>query len=139
MKIGFDAALGVHPSALMLRAQRTEVLANNIANADTPHFKARDIDFKAALAEQTQSLRGADTHGPERLRTTHDAHLGGPGRPGAAPDLLYRTPELPSLDGNTVDGHVEQAEFANNHLQFMASLRFVNSRFQGMLSAIKGE
>lgn len=135
MKIGFDAALGVHPAALKLRAQRTEVLSNNIANADTPNFKARDIDFKTALAEQTRTA-GND---PAALRTTSTRHIGSPGAGGGQPELLYRTPEMPSLDGNTVDGHVEQAEFANNTLQFMASLRFVNGKFKGMMTAIKGE
>lgn len=133
MKIGFDAALGIHPDALALRARRTEVLANNLANADTPNFKARDIDFKSVLASQTQQAEGAG-----RLRTTHAHHLDtAPMTADAA--LKYRNPTLPSLDGNTVDGHVEQAEFANNQLNFMASLRFLDGRFKGMLSAIKGE
>jgi len=133
MKIGFEAALGVHPDALTLRGKRTEVLANNLANADTPNFKARDIDFKAVLAAQTQASEHAG-----RLRTTHANHI----EPAASmPDaeLMYRNPTLPSLDGNTVDSHTEQAEFANNQVQFMASLRFLDGKFKGMTSAIKGE
>lgn len=133
MKIGFDAALGIHPDALALRARRTEVLANNMANADTPNFKARDIDFKSVLASQTQQAEGA---GP--LRTTHASHLATAPMTADA-TLKYRNPTLPSLDGNTVDGHVEQAEFANNQLNFIASLRFLDGKFKGMLSAIKGE
>lgn len=133
MKIGFDAALGIHPDALALRARRTEVLANNLANADTPNFKARDIDFKSVLAAQTQQGEGAG-----RLRTTHANHLDTTPMTAEA-QLKYRNPTLPSLDGNTVDGHVEQAEFANNQLNFMASLRFLDGKFKGMLSAIKGE
>jgi flagellar basal-body rod protein FlgB len=133
MKIGFDSALGVHPAALALRARRTEVLANNVANADTPNFKARDIDFKAVLASQSQ---GAEHTG--RLRTTHTRHIDVTPLD-AQEDLKYRNPMLPSLDGNTVDGHVEQAAFADNTVQFMASLRFLDSKFKGLMSAIKGE
>lgn len=133
MKIGFDAALGIHPDALALRARRTEVLANNMANADTPNFKARDIDFKTALAQQT---RGGEI--PGALRQTHAEHLAAARGTGSA-DLLYRTPTLPSLDGNTVDGHVEQSEFADNSLNFLASLRFLDGRFKSLVTAIKGE
>lgn len=132
-RIGFDAALGVHPAALALRARRTEVLANNLANADTPNFKARDIDFKAVLAAQTGA---ADQAGG--LRTTSARHIQ-PSAPVAEGELLFRNPTLPSLDGNTVETHVEQAEFANNTVQFLASLRFVDGRFQGMRTAISGE
>lgn len=133
MKIGFDAALGVHPAALTLRSKRTEVLANNIANADTPNFKARDVDFKAVLAAQTQENAGQQT-----LRTTNSRHFATTPLSADA-ELKYRNPTLPSLDGNTVESHVEQAEFADNTVQFMASLRFLDGKFRGMLSAIKGE
>lgn len=133
MKIGFDAALGIHPDALNLRARRTELLANNMANADTPNFKARDIDFKAVLAAQGEAMEPG-----ERLRTTHGRHLQTTRSPASA-DLMYRTPTLPSLDGNTVDGHVEQAEFADNTVHFLASLRFVDAKFKGLMTAIKGE
>lgn len=133
MKIGFDAALGVHPAALTLRSKRTEVLANNIANADTPNFKARDVDFKAVLAAQAQENAGSQT-----LRTTNSRHFATTPL-NADAELKYRNPTLPSLDGNTVESHVEQAEFADNTVQFMASLRFLDGKFRGMLSAIKGE
>ncbi|MFW6093487.1 MAG: flagellar basal body rod protein FlgB [Pseudomonadota bacterium] len=134
MTIGFDAALGVHPSALTLRAHRTEVLANNVANADTPNYKARDFDFKAALAAETGTTPQQGT-----MRTTHSAHIGAGGEGAGAPDLEYRIPTLPSLDGNTVDAHVEQSEFADNTLNFMASMRFLDGKFKGLLTAIKGE
>ncbi len=118
----------------MLRARRTEVLANNIANADTPNFKARDIDFKAALAAE---LQGSES--PGRLRATHARHISEASAGAAGDELMYRNPLLPSLDGNTVDGHVEQAEFANNTLHFMASMRFLDGKFKGLMTAIKGE
>lgn len=108
-----------------------EIIANNIANADTPNYKARDIPFETMLREATE--------GPSvSLTTTHPRHLSTPAR-GAEASLLYRIPMLPSIDGNTVDGHVEQAEFASNALQFQASLRFLNGKFRGLITAIRGE
>ena len=131
MKISFENALGPQPAALELRSLRTQIIANNIANADTPNYKARDIPFETMLREATQVSTGS-------MAATHPGHFGA-----AAPDvqetLLYRVPMLPSIDGNTVDGHVEQAEFADNALHFQASLRFLNGKFRGLISAIRGE
>ncbi len=131
MKISFENALGPHPAALKLRSLRMETIANNIANADTPNFKARDIPFETMLREATVGRSSS-------LTTTHPRHLDDSKRDGEA-GLLYRIPVLPSIDGNTVDGHVEQAAFANNALQFQASLRFLNGSFRGLISAIRGE
>jgi len=133
MKIGIDAALGIHPDALALRARRTEILANNMANADTPNFKARDIDFKQAMASVTSGNEG------QGIRTTHARHIAQSQSGAADAQLGYRTPVLPSLDGNTVDGHIEQSEMASNNMHLLASLRFVDSRFKGLTTAIKGE
>ena len=130
MPLSFDHALGAHEHALMLKARRAEVLGSNLANADTPNFKARDLDFRAALQQ-------AQSSGFE-LQTTHHRHL-----PAANkrhyPELLYRIPEQPSVDGNTVDSRVEQAEFAENALEYQASLTFLSKKFNGMRAAIKGE
>jgi len=135
VKIGFEAALGVHPEALKLRAQRMEVLANNIANADTPNYKARDIDFRDVLA---QRLGEAGT-GDAPVARTHSRHLAtAPSRP-FSESLQYRNPLLPSLDGNTVDSNMEKTTFADNTLQLQASLRFLDGRFKGLMTAIKGE
>ena len=134
MKIGIDNALGVHPQALLLRAQRTEVLARNIANADTPGYKARDIDFNAVLKAQT--ARGNDTASMAR---TQDAHINDPAAAPAETRMQYRLPLMPSLDGNTVEAQVEQAEFAQNSMQYMASLRLLNGKLKGLMTAIKGE
>jgi len=134
LKIGIDNALGVHPQALLLRAQRTEVLARNIANADTPGYKARDIDFNAVLKAQT--ARGNDTASMAR---THDAHINDPAAAPAETRMQYRLPLMPSLDGNTVEAQVEQAEFAQNSMQYMASLRLLNGKLKGLMTAIKGE
>jgi flagellar basal-body rod protein FlgB len=131
MPISFDSALGSHEAALKIRARRSELLASNLANADTPNYKARDIDFKAALQQSLDSPLPLETSNPSHIQL---AGLDQPGGP-----LLYRVPSQPSLDGNTVDEQVEQAAFAENALRYQASLRFLSGRFQGLLTAIKGE
>lgn len=140
MKIGFDNALGPHAHALQLRADRTTVLARNIANADTPGYLAKDMDFKSELARRLGETNNT-TQASLSLRTTQPDHLS-PAREAQTlnPDVLkYRTPLMPSFDGNTVDVQTEQAEFAQNNLQFQASLRFLDSKFKSMISALKGE
>jgi flagellar basal-body rod protein FlgB len=132
MAISFASALGVHEQALLIREQRAELLANNLANADTPGFKARDLDYRALVRQAMQGLQG------EEPRRTNARHLGsGSGVPGG--DLLYRTPMQPSLDGNTVDSDIETAQFARNALDFQASLTFLQSKFRGINTALKGE
>ncbi len=132
MAITFDKALGIHPQALLLRTQRAEVLANNIANADTPNYKARDIDFKSLLAGETERSRMAIT----RTQAGHQTSLLEPDYSG---DLQYRIPSQPSIDGNTVDMQEEQAEYVRNAMAFQASFTFLNRKFSGLTSAIKGE
>ena len=133
MKISLDNALGIHPDALQLRAQRTQMLARNIAHADTPGFKAQDVDFQSALARSVDAQ--AQT---TRVRTTHAGHQE-PTRQIAEGQVKYRLPNMPSLDGNTVDVQAEQARFAENNMQFLASLRFVNGRLNGLMNVIRGE
>lgn len=139
MKIGFENALGPHAHALQLRAERTEVLARNIANADTPGFLARDVDFRAELSRQLESSPAAAT--PDRgLSISNAAHISEQASETPVMSALkYRVPLMPSFDGNTVDVQTEQAEFAENNLQFQASLRFLDGKFKGLLTAIKGE
>lgn len=132
MTINFDNALGVHEDALQLRSRRSEVLANNLANADTPGYKARDIDFKAAL-EQAQGEQ--DGMG---LEASHGAHMSGSGGEGG-PELMYRNPSQPSIDGNTVDSQVEMSKYTENSMDFQASFQFLNSSIKGLKQAIKGE
>lgn len=136
MTISFEKALGIHVDALALRARRTELLAANIANADTPNYKARDIDFRTVLKEQ---VAGGGVG--QRLATTQQHHIGTPGAGAGQFDtaLQYRVPHQPSVDGNTVESQVEQAEFARNALQYQASLHFLSNRFKGLVSAIRGE
>jgi len=136
MAISFDKALGIHEKALQFRGQRAEVLANNIANADTPNFKARDLDFASVLAAQAGT--GAATS-PVALARTDSLHISAEGLALADPGLLYRTPSHPSIDQNTVDMQVEQAKYAENAVAFQASFTFLNSKFKGLVSALRGE
>lgn len=131
-----DAQIGVHADALRLRARRGELIANNLANADTPGFKARDVDFRKALAAAGQP------GGALSLSTTNAAHLSH-GANAVLPDgngvVQYRVPMAPALDGNTVDAQVEQAAFAENAVRYQATLSFLNSRFRGLMTAITGQ
>jgi len=124
-----DPVLGVHAYALTLRAQRTEVLAANMANADTPGFKARDFDFGETLARARGSAMV--------LRTSRPQHTGG-GLGRATESLGYRNPYQPSLDGNTVEAEEELARFAENSVGYQASLMFVTGRIRGLRTAITG-
>jgi flagellar basal-body rod protein FlgB len=134
MPLNLDAYLGVHADALKVRGQRTELLARNLANADTPGYKAQDIDFRAALA----AARGAEK--PVAMRATDNQHLAtASGADDAPASLKYRTPLAPSLDGNTVDVQMEQAAFAENAVRFQATLSFLSARFRGLMTAITGQ
>jgi flagellar basal-body rod protein FlgB len=134
MPTKLDSYLGVHAPALKLRSQRTEVLAANLANADTPNYRARDIDFRSALAQA--GAPGAGVH----LATTKTGHIGTGGINGSvAPELKYRVPLAPALDGNTVDTQLEQAAFAENSVRYQATLQFLSSKFRGLMTAITGQ
>jgi flagellar basal-body rod protein FlgB len=126
-----DDAFGIHELALKLRSQRTELLASNLANADTPNYKARDIDFQSVLANY-QAGSGAG------LRTTSERHLGGNGT-GTAPELLYREPMQASVDGNTVDPQVEKSRFMENALNYQATLSFIDGRMKTLKKALGGQ
>jgi flagellar basal-body rod protein FlgB len=146
MAINLDSYLGVHAQALTLEAQRTELLAANLANADTPNYKARDIDFKAALAAAgggTGSSSATSTSGATlATTTTNAAHQGAQSAAGMdaaiGANLKYRVPMAPSLDGNTVDTQLEQAAFAENSVRYQATLTFLNARFKELMTAIVG-
>jgi len=135
MPMNIDQYVGVHAAALDVRAKRGELIANNLANADTPGYQARDIDFRQAMARAS----GGATTGVT-LSTTQSGHIGGATAADAAtnPDLKYRTPLAPALDGNTVDTQIEQAAFAENAVRYQATLTFLNSKFRGLLTAILG-
>ncbi len=133
MSISFESALGIHESALRLRGQRAGVLANNLANIDTPNFKARDLDFKQIL---NQKVTESNTF---NMQATNERHMAVGLAFGEDPDMLYRTPQQPSIDGNTVEDQIEHAEYMKNALAFQASFQFLNSKFQGLKSAIRGD
>jgi len=127
----FDNIFGIHEQALLLHGQRLGVLANNIANADTPNFKARDIDFASVL-----SGAGGETSLP--VSVTNAAHLGANDGGQPSGELLYRNPYQASLDGNTVEMPVEQAAFSENNVRYQASLQFINNQISLLQFAIAG-
>lgn len=133
MTISMSNALGNHEQGLLMRSRRAEVLSNNLANADTPNFKAKDLDFKAAM----QAASSGQSAGQVKVDKTHEGHMQLSGSGGA--DILYRVPSQPSIDGNTVDSQVEIAEFSKNAVEFQASFQFLNAKFKGLTSAIRGE
>lgn len=137
MAINFQTALGIHEQALMVRERRAEVLANNLANVDTPNFKSRDVDFKSVL----QNAVGV-SGGQLSLAATRGNHIGagqGLGQGMRDMQLMYRQPLQPSIDGNTVDEQMEMADFAKNALDYQASLTFLKGKFSGLKQAIRGE
>jgi flagellar basal-body rod protein FlgB len=135
MALNIDSAFGIHAQALVLRSRRSELLAANIANAETPNFKARDFDFQTAL----DRARGERSSTSLALLVSNPAHMNGAGGGAGIGDLLYRVPMQPSIDGNTVDGQLEKAAFAENSLHYMASLQFLNGKISGLMRAIRGE
>lgn len=133
MSLSLDSLLGVHQPALLLRSRRMEMLASNLANADTPNYKARDIDFRAALAQAKAGQASARS-----MVTTHANHIQPGGNPFLGGEPMYRNPMTPSIDGNTVDSQIEKAAFMENAIGYQASLHFLTSKFKGIKNAIKG-
>ncbi len=130
-----DDVLAINQSALRVRAARQELIASNIANADTPNFKARDIDFASAMKA---ALSG--TEAKLAMMTTASKHLtGGDGKTVLGVPLMYRNAAQPSADGNTVDMDVELAQFADNALRYEASVKFVSDDIKRLLSVIQGQ
>ncbi len=121
--------LSVHANALNLRGKRNKILASNIANAATPHFKARDIDFETEMKKREKI---------GDIYVNHDKHFAllSKVRPN---DMLFREPLNPSLDGNTVELAVEQMEFSENVVKYQTTLQFLSNKINGLMSAIRGE
>lgn len=132
MSSPLDKAFGIPAAALQLRSQRTQVLSENLANADTPNFKARDFDFKSAMAQAQGQYAGT-------LTATHGNHIQPGGTSAVQPELLYRTPYAASLDGNTVETQQEQAKFAENTVHYQATLTILGQRINSLVSALRGE
>lgn len=125
-----DQFFGVHGQALQLRSERMGLLASNIANAATPNYKARDLDFAAALSGE-QGLGLARTSAGHLVATRSG--------PSDGPAVRYRQPLQPSLDGNTVELATEQLQFAETALRYRSTIGILNSRIQGLTSALKGD
>jgi flagellar basal-body rod protein FlgB len=137
MPLNLNAYLGIEPDALQVYAQRAEVLAANLANADTPGYLARDIDFRAALA-------AAGSQGsPLQTAATSPGDLAAPSNAGGSVSteqfLKYRVPLAPSLDGNTVSSQMEESKFAQNTVRFQAAVTFLQNRFSELTTAITGQ
>ncbi len=137
-----DAVFGIHAEALAVQRRRMEVLSSNIANADTPGFQARDVDFASVLSAAAKGDATANPGQSANLRTlTTDArHI--PLSFTSSSDgntLAYRVPIQPSVDGNTVDVQVEQGKFADAALHYQASLSFADGRVRGLMTAITGQ
>jgi flagellar basal-body rod protein FlgB len=125
--------LDFHAKSLMLRSQRQQVIASNIANADTPGYVARDFDFAAALKSASGSATGT-------VATTDARHFSSVGaQAGGGPKLGYAVQTQPSQDRNTVDLDRERAAFADNTIRYESTLRFINGHVKTMLSAITGQ
>ncbi|MCW8944285.1 MAG: flagellar basal body rod protein FlgB [Sedimenticola sp.] len=126
-----DKTLGLHAQSLQLHAKRAEVLAGNIANADTPGYKARDFDFREVLRqEQSQTVT---------VRTTHQNHIPLDNGIVSPSEMAYRIPSQPSLDGNTVDSQLEHTAYAENAIQYQTSLRFLNGSISSIKKALTGQ
>lgn len=130
-----DNEMRLTQKALGLRAYRQELLASNIANADTPHYKARDVEFKSALENALSGRMGGDLP----LARTSPGHLANATGNGFGADLKYRTEYQSAVDGNTVNMDVERAAFAENAVHMEALLAFVNNRLKDMQTAIQAQ
>jgi flagellar basal-body rod protein FlgB len=128
-------ALDFNAQALQLRAKRQELLASNIANADTPNYKAADFDFAAALKAATNQQQ---TTAPADLSATNAGHVGTKVVGNLATPMLYRSAVQPSIDGNTVDMDTERTQFTDNAVRYEAAMRFLNGQIKTILSAIQG-
>ena len=140
-----DDYMRFNETALSLRSTRQELLASNIANADTPNYKARDVDFaaalKGALAKAGGSAPALSGTAPQHLAGKGSAAPAASGKAATLPDgtpLLYRAPAQGAVDGNTVDMDLERNAFADNAIRYEAAVTFLNSQIKGMLTAIQG-
>ncbi|WP_019894319.1 flagellar basal body rod protein FlgB [Hydrogenovibrio halophilus] len=133
-----DSIFGVHEEALNVRTARQKLLANNLANQDTPNFKARDIDWRAQMKQASDELSMKPSGKPDMQRT-HSGHITGFAEMTTDSFVKYRQPTQPALDGNTVEAHIEKAQFMENSMQYQASLEFINSKIKGIKGALSSQ
>lgn len=129
-----DKELNFHHQALSLRVARQELLSSNVANADTPSFKAKDIDFASVL---NQKLSSAPSQNQVNLNMTSPMHINSAASGVFGDNILYRVPLQPSADGNTVDMDMERTRFADNAIKYDASITFLNNEFRNISSALQ--
>ena len=133
MAISIDNIFGIHENAMRLQGRRAQLLSQNLANSDTPNYKAKDIDFKAALKSVSNGSMNTT------LKATQAGHIQPQGLFMGSIEEMYRQPTQASLDGNTVEPHVEMAEFTENSMRYLMTLRIMSGRVKSTLSAIRGE
>ena len=124
----FDTALSTHAQSLTARSQRVEVLAQNIANADTPNFKARDVDFKQVFKNTLE----------DSMKTTHGKHMA-LAVDESADGMMYRIPFNTAFDGNTVELNIEQAQYGKAAAEYQATVNFLQDEIGGLRKALRGE
>ncbi len=129
--MNLDSVFGIHEKALDIRSKRTEILASNMANSDTPGYKARDIDFKSVFSN-------AMNDNGERLVTTNGAHITD-NQTILESEVKYRVPLQTKADGNTVDNQVENAKFAENSMRYIASIKFLDMNIKNLMLSLRGE
>lgn len=129
-----DKELNFHHQALSLRTARQELLSSNVANADTPNFKAKDIDFASVLRKKLSLTANTNNVG---LTTTSPMHIGVNTNGALDNSLLYRVPLQPSADGNTVDMDMERTRFADNSIKYDASITFITNEFRNLTKAMQ--
>ena len=132
MAISIDKTFGIHEKAMHIQTQRAKLLSQNLANSDTPGYKAKDIDFKSAL----KSMANGNFAKP--LKSTQTGHIQPKGL-FMGVESMYRQPTQSSLDGNSVEPHIEMGEFTENSMRYLMTLRILSGKINGMLTAIRGE
>lgn len=130
-----DQLFGVHAQSLSLRAKRSEMLAANIANVDTPNYKAKDLDFDAAL----KSFQGSSLDAGVKMNRSNQLHMSASNDGIGIGAIRYRVPSTASLDGNTVDADKEKSTFTENAMRYQISLTFLNRKISGMIKVLRGE
>ena len=130
-----DNYFGINAQSVLARSKRAEILASNIINADTPNYKAKDLDFDVIL----KSNNNVGSVKSVSINSSHRNHISGGPADSFNLQTKYRVPEHASLDGNTVDSHVEKGKFAENAVRYQISLSMLNNKIQGLISTLKGE
>ena len=129
-----DKIFGIHERALTLQARRAEVLSTNLANANTPGYKARDVDFASILGEMS-----GNQSGDLKMAATNAGHMNSATENADTVDLKYRIPFEPSPDGNSVETYREHAEFLENAIRYQTTLTVLGGRIRSLMSALRGE